>query len=365
MPSSGTNKITVIWSAAPGASGYQVYRATSVDGTFSLIKTTTSLSYANTSLSTGTTYYYKVRAYKMVGRTKVYGSYYSATVSAKPMIASVSGALASVTSCTAVKVSWGSVSGRSGYEIWRSTSPGSGFKLIKSTSGTSYKDTKLTPSVTGSPVTYYYKVRAYRTVSRTRVYSDFSAVTNATPRFADVSSATATASSPTTVKISWSSVSGRSGYELWRATSADGEYTLVKSTTSTSYKNTQLAPFVTYYYKVRAYVKAGSVKVYSAFTPVTSETPVLADVTGVRAVRSSTSKIKISWAAVSGKSGYEVWRATSADGEYTLVKSTTSASYSNTGLIAGVTYYYKVRAYVKIGTVKYYSAFSWVVSATP
>jgi len=45
-----------------------------------LIKTTTSTSYTNTKLTAGKTYYYKVRAYHLEGKTKVYGSF-SAPVS--------------------------------------------------------------------------------------------------------------------------------------------------------------------------------------------------------------------------------------------------------------------------------------------
>ncbi len=358
------NSIKVSWGSVSGASGYQLYRATSQNGKYSLIKTTTSKSYTNKSLKTGTTYYYKVRSYKTVSGKKVYGDY-STVVSATPVLANVSGAAAKAYSATGVKISWDKVSGRSGYEIWRSASPNSGFALIKSTKSTSYKNTKLTPSVTGKPVTYYYKVRAYRTVSGKRVYSAFTAVTSASPAFADVASAAAAATSPTTVKVSWGKVSGRSGYEIWRSTSPDNGFALIKSTKSTYYKNTKRTPFTTYYYKVRAYVKVGSKKVYSAFTTAASARPTFANVSGVSAVRSSATKIKISWSKVSGCSGYEVWRSTASDGAYTLVKSTTSRSYTNTKLITGTAYYYKVRAYVKVNGVRIYSAYSGPVSATP
>ncbi len=266
------NSIKVSWSAIPGASRYQLYRATSASGKYSLVKTTTSKSYTNKSLKTGTTYYYKVRAYKKVSGKKVYGDY-SSIVSAKPVLAKVSGATAKVYSTTSVKISWSKVAGRSGYEVWRSTSPSSGFVLIKSTSSTSYKNTKLTPSVTGAPVTYYYKVRAYRKVSGIRVYSDFTAVTSASPSFADVSGVGAVRSSATKVKISWGRVKGASGYEVLRSASAGGTYTVIKSTKSRSYTNTKLTTGMTYYYKVRAYVKVGSKKVYSAESGAVFATP--------------------------------------------------------------------------------------------
>jgi hypothetical protein len=47
----------------------------------------------------------------------------------------------------------------------------------------------------------------------------------------------------------------------------------------------------------------------------------------------------------SGLAGYEVYRSTSQSGTYTLVASTTAASYTNSSLIRSQTYWYYVRAY--------------------
>jgi Fibronectin type III domain. len=171
--------------------------------------------------------------------------------------------------------------------------------------------------------------------------------------------------SSSSIRISWGAVSGRSGYELWRATSEGGAYTLVKATSGTSYTNTGLIPNTAYYYKVRAYVTVRGTRVYSDFSSPASATPNFGSVTNAKAVRRNSTGIRLTWSAVSGRSGYEIWRATSADGEYSLIRSTTSTSYSNTSLSTGVTYYYRIRAYVTIGGTRYYGGFSEVVSATP
>ena len=354
------NSAYVAWDAVPGASGYELSRATSPSGIYKPIKTTSSLSYTNTSLGTGTTYYYKVRAYRTVGRTKVYGNY-SIITAATPMLSSVASATASAYYPTSVKISWSSVPGRTKYEVWRSTTPTGGFGLIKSTTSTYYKDTTCTPFVT-----YYYQIRVYRTVSGQKVYgSSTSPTASATPILGNVTGVGAAMSSPSSNKVSWASVTGASGYEVWRSTTADSGYVLVKSTSSRSYTDSNLIPNTTYYYQVRAYRKVGGSPVPSALSAPVSATPYFRSVLNPKAVRSSATKIKLTWSAVSGRTGYEVYRSTLPDSGFVLIKSTTSTSFTDSGLTTGVTYYYKICAYRTVNGVKYRSTDSVIVSATP
>ena len=351
------NSVKVSWSAVPGASGYELCRATSQNGSYSVVKSTTSTSYANTSLNTGTTYYYKVRAY--AGKN-VYGTY-SAIVSVKPMLTAVTGVSASAYNPTSVKISWNSVAGRTKYEVWRSTSPTGGFVRIKSTSSTSYKDTSCTPFVM-----YYYQIRVYRTVSSKPVYSaSASATVSAKPILGNVTGVKAAVSSPSSVKLSWSSVSGCSGYEIRRSTVAGSSYTVVKTVTGKSYTDSNLTPNITYYYQVVAYRKAGSGKVYSTPCAPVSAKPVFGSVTNPKAVRSSAGKIKLTWSAVSRRKGYVIYRSTNPDSGFVKIKLTTSTSFTDSGLTVGVTYYYKIQAYLKVGSSDYYSGSSAVVSAVP
>lgn len=67
---------TVSWKAVAGADGYDVYcgsSKTSQKGT--VVKGTTKLTANKTGLTSGKTYYFKARAYKLVGSTKVYTGY--------------------------------------------------------------------------------------------------------------------------------------------------------------------------------------------------------------------------------------------------------------------------------------------------
>jgi len=159
--SSGT-KIT--WSAVSKASGYAVFRKKS-GGSWSLVATTTKTYYTDKkSLSSGSTYYYTVRAYKGSASTAKANKYAAAywggyktsglkSVYLKtPTLSSTS-----VTSKKYVKVKWKKVSGATGYAVYRKVSGGS-WSLIGTTTKTSYTDKKSLKN----HKKYYYTVRAYK-----------------------------------------------------------------------------------------------------------------------------------------------------------------------------------------------------------
>ena len=75
---SGTKSASLSWNNQSGATGYVVYMATSKDGQYSKVATVkgnTKVTYTKKSLKSNKTYYFKVRAYKTVDKTNIYGSY--------------------------------------------------------------------------------------------------------------------------------------------------------------------------------------------------------------------------------------------------------------------------------------------------
>ncbi len=78
---SKSKKVTLNWKKVSGASGYEVYRATSKNGKYTKIKTIKSgktVKYVDSKkLKTNKKYYYKVRAYKKVNGKKYYTAYTS------------------------------------------------------------------------------------------------------------------------------------------------------------------------------------------------------------------------------------------------------------------------------------------------
>ncbi len=268
------NSARVAWDhspAAPDIDGYEVWRATSATGTYSLVSTVSgsTLAIINSGLATNTAYYYKIRAYDLASSTKIFGSFSAVTAAVRPIPAAPVSCVADSASYSSIKISWGAVSGASGYEVYRAIYYSSGtYTWIATTTATSYTNTGLN---TGSA--YYYKVRAYRTVNGVKVYGPFSVVDGARPTLGIPPTVRAYRASSSSIKVTWGGVSGASGYELWRSTSATGSYVLVKATIAKYYTNTGLTTGKWYYYKVRAYRMMGKTKVYSAFSAYSAAKP--------------------------------------------------------------------------------------------
>lgn len=256
------NRITVIWSAVPQAGGYEVYQATSASGNYVLLATTTAKSYLHTNLNTGTTYYYKVRAYIVSGSRKVYGKY-TVVVSTKPFLSVTTSINAKAYNYNSITVSWKGVEGASGYRVYRATSNKGKYSLIGDTDQKSYLSTDLD---TGA--TYYYKIRAYIMVGNSRVYGKYSSVVNAKTALIKPTSLKVAASTSDSISLQWSGVEGASGYEVYMSKSSTKSFTLVSSTNEMIYVSSGLTPLTTYYYKVRAYRTIGKNNKYSSFTSV-------------------------------------------------------------------------------------------------
>ena len=70
------NTAKLSWNKTDGAKEYEIYQAASKNGTYKKIASTKANSYKVNGTS-GKTCYYRVRAYKMKGKTKVYGAFSS------------------------------------------------------------------------------------------------------------------------------------------------------------------------------------------------------------------------------------------------------------------------------------------------
>jgi hypothetical protein len=269
------------------------------------------------------TYYYRVTALNAVGET----------------IGSPECSITLTGINNAVALSWASVTGATGYRVYRGTSS-FGEGVYYATATTSYTDTGASGTLAGPPgsnttqlsapgtvtptgsgsggslaaATYYYKVTALNAAGQTTASPECNVTTTG---------------STSSVALSWTAVAGATSYRIYRGTATDAESVYYTSATN-SYTDTgsastagtppgsnttQLAtpgtvtptgqvggnlPAGTYYYVITAFNAAGE---------TTASSEVNATVTG------TTSAIVLAWTAVAGATSYRIYRGTSASGE--------------------------------------------------
>jgi len=131
-----------------------------------------------------------------------------------------------------------------------------------------------------------------------------------------------------------------------------------------TYSDSGLTSSTTYYYRIRASNPAGN-SIYSDVASATtlSSTTIPPNPTGVAATAVSSSQINLAWTDVSGETSYLIERgSTSSTSGFTQIGTTNAniVTYSNTGLSASTTYYYRVRASNSAGN----SGYSNVASET-
>jgi len=139
----------------------------------------------------------------------------------------------------------------------------------------------------------------------------------------------------TQVSLTWTAVTGATGYQVWR------NGTQIATPTTASYTDTGLTNGTAYTYTVRT-VSASGVSVDSAPATATPDTAVaLTAPTGLAATQTTnlnTGALNLTWTAVTGATGYSVY----SDG--TLLGTSTTTSYTPAAPALATTHSYTVMA---------------------
>ena len=313
--------------------------------------------YTDSGLSAATTYTYRVRAHNL-GGDSAYTNAAAATTRPTPPSAP-SGLTASAASISSIVLSWAdTATNEDSFAIERSTD-GVTFALIATApaNATGYTNTGLSAATT-----YTYRVRAHN-VGGDSAYSNAAAATTLPNPPAAPSGLSAAAVSNSSIALTWTDAStNETGFRVEQ--SSDGvSFTQIAVTpaNATSLTVTGLTATTKYYYRVRAF-NAGGTSAYSNTSSATTLPNPPAAPTGLTAAASSSSAIALAWADnATTETAYLVER--SSDGVVfsqiaSLAANTTH--YTNTGLAASTTYYYRVRA-SNAGSA---SAYSNAASAT-
>ena len=162
VKSATSGSVSLDWDKVARASQYQLYRK-SGGSSFSLVKALKSTEYTDKNVSPSTDYTYAVRALRKYGG-KTYFSPFKYVEAA-----TASSAISGIQSKSALGhaiLTWGGVSGASGYEVRVQKKDGS-YKALATVASPSFISSKLTPGQT-----YKFEVCSFRVVGGSRVYGN-------------------------------------------------------------------------------------------------------------------------------------------------------------------------------------------------
>lgn len=325
--------------------------------------------YTDSGRTSGCYYKYKIRAYKVVDGVKVYSEESNIVkATAKPQAPALK---AGTIDSDSISMSWNAIGRASGYEVYRKDANSEDYKLVKDLNATTYTDKGLAKGTE-----YSYKVKSYRVVDGVKVYSGDSNSISA--KIKDSFKLNLEKTTRNSVEFSWDKVKDATGYEILRYSTASKKYVVIddidfdklsdedreasEEAEVYSYLDQGKTSATIYNYKVKAYNKVDGKKVYLKESEKlkATTTPLTPNVT----VKSSSKKTaRLTWKNCSTRAtGYKVYMATSKNGTYKLVKTTTAKSFTKYYLTSGKTYYFKVRAYRTVDGKNIYGDYSTIKS---
>ncbi|HQK93514.1 MAG TPA: SUMF1/EgtB/PvdO family nonheme iron enzyme [Armatimonadota bacterium] len=382
-----SSRVDLTWvepSDTSNVAGYAIYRSltsgsgyTRMNAALVAVGTAT---YADTTVTNGTPYYYVVRSVAPGGQESANSNEASATPEAGVTVIPPPHGLAAVGSSNRVDLTWvepSDTSNVAGYAVYRTLESGRNYTRINAALvavGTAtYADTTVT---NGTP--YYYVVRSVAPGGQESANSNEA---SATPE-AGVTvvppprNLTATGGNGR-VDLQWTaptSTSGISGYAVYRSTTSGSGYTRVNATLvavgTNAYADTTVTNGTPYYYVVRSVAPGGQESANSneaQATPQSGAVSVPAP-SGLSAVGGN-GRVDLAWsepANTSGVAGYAVYRSVTSGTGYSRINSSLvgvgTHTYADTTVTNGTPYYYVVRSVAPGGQE---SANSNQATATP
>jgi len=345
------------WGAPDNISSIEVARGDTAQGPFTPIATLTAdaVSYQDSTVAIGTTYYYQVSAINSLGAGNVTVSITTPNVPGIPQNFAVD---ANVFSLTA-NVSWDDGTTETGYEILISETNQDPFETVVAIDANATQATINFPALF---TTYYVKMRAFNAVGKSS-FTETISVQSA--RAADgVVVQLTPAGDYSNVVIAWTDSFNATNFRVERSTSPFSGYadisngilpkTTLEFTDNTVEKNT------TYYYRVYAINNVGETFTQESISiPIEPDTP--SGFTVVPSIFETSATLE--WDDLPNENAYEVQVGLSPSGFLaTQSYNANTTSGSLTGLAINSTYRVRIRAINAVGASNY-TAFTTFTSA--
>ena len=363
LKTNGTTSQTLTWKAPSGmVDGYRVYFFDKETGNYKRAAQVTGKSATITGLTPGREYAFMVRSYYNTDDTMVLSQYsdilYTDTQSTK-----VTGIKTTARNETSVTLAWtmGTQGEAEAYRVYSYDKAAKKYTRLVQTDKKSYTVKGLTPGTE-----YTFLIRSlYKNGSGAVILSEYSDLYTTGTMSKKATNVKVSANSTTYQTISWTIPKNQrvDGSRLYAYNAATKKYTRLCDVKTNSFKVTGLKANTKYHYLVRTYYKAGDETILSTYSALIECATCAKAPADLKASSVKATSLKLSWSKVAGITGYNVYTVDSS-GKYTQVASVTTNSANITGLAKGKSYTFAVRAYRKVGGIRYLGFSSKKLSVT-
>ena len=219
-------------------------------------------------LKAGTAYKFRVKAYKMSGKTAVYGAY-SATVAARTNPSVIKGAKLTGRAADALRINWTKNASADGYivEMYQ------GNKWVRVAKITSNSTTTFRKAGLKASTVYKFRVRAYKMSGKTALYGNYSATVTARTNPSIVKGVKIGGKAKDALRVNWAKNASAQGYivEMYKGGKWVRVAKITKNSTNT-YRKAGLAKNTTYKFRVKAYYMSGKTALYGNYGSVSGKT---------------------------------------------------------------------------------------------
>ena len=261
--------LRVYWTKNTSADGYivEMYQGNKWVRVGKITNNSTT-TFRKAGLKASSVYKFRVRAYKMSGKTAVYSDY-SAELAARTNPSVMTGAKLSGRAADALRVNWTKNTSADGYivEMYQ------GNKWVRVAKITNNSTTTFRKAGLKASSVYKFRVRAYKMSGKTALYGNYSATVTARTNPSVMKGVKIGGKAKDALRVNWTKNSSAQGYivEMYKG----GKWVRVAKITNsntTTFRKAGLAKNTIYKFRVRAYHMSGKTALYGNYGNVSGKT---------------------------------------------------------------------------------------------
>ena len=361
--SSQSSSITLQWKESADADGYilEQYK----DNKWVQIRKTASaddVSYTVSDLTPGTSFKFRIKAYRNTNENGVLYSEYSDTLSAFTVLSSVTGIKLGGRAADALRINWTKNASADGYIIDMYQN-GKWVRVGKITnnSTTTFRKAGLSASTV-----YKFRVRAYKMDGTTALYGAYSAELSARTNPSVMTGAKLGGRAADALRVNWTKNASADGYivEMYQGNKWVRVAKITDNSTTT-FRKTGLDASTVYKFRVRAYKMSGSTALYGNYSATVTARTNPSIMKGVKIGGKAKDALRVNWTKNASAQGYivEMYKG----GKWVRVAKITNGNtttFRKAGLAKNTTYKFRVKAYYMSGKTALYGNYGSVSGRT-